>query len=105
MFKDCYASFDQESGIVRLGNSKIEKVLEITLHYCKNAVATQVLGMPRSLTVEELSVMAQKYCKTEIAKNYDEIFEKIEESDVVFVFGSLYLASAMRPKLKNFYKS
>ena len=29
MFKDCYASFDQATGIVRLGNSKIEKILEI----------------------------------------------------------------------------
>ncbi|MBR6503271.1 MAG: alpha-galactosidase [Clostridia bacterium] len=29
MFKDCYASFDKASGIVRLGNSRIEKVLEI----------------------------------------------------------------------------
>ena len=29
MFKDCYASFDEATGYVRLGNSKIEKVLQI----------------------------------------------------------------------------
>ena len=29
MFKDFYASFDKDTGIVRLGNSKIEKILEI----------------------------------------------------------------------------
>ena len=29
MFKDCYANYDQATGIVRLGNSKIEKVLQL----------------------------------------------------------------------------
>ena len=27
MFKDCYASYDENTGFIKLGNSKIEKVL------------------------------------------------------------------------------
>ncbi len=29
MFKDCYAYFDESTGFIRLGNSKIEKVLQV----------------------------------------------------------------------------
>ena len=29
MFKDCYAKYDENSGIIHLGNAKIEKVLEV----------------------------------------------------------------------------
>jgi folylpolyglutamate synthase/dihydropteroate synthase len=62
-----------------------------------------VSGMPRSLNAEELKQKAQKYCETETAKNYDEAIDKIKDNDVIFVFGSLYLASAVRDKLKIFF--
>ena len=29
MFKDCYAKYDENTGLLSLGNSKIQKVLEI----------------------------------------------------------------------------
>ena len=29
MFKDCYASYDENTGFIKLGNSKIEKVLQV----------------------------------------------------------------------------
>jgi folylpolyglutamate synthase/dihydropteroate synthase len=67
-------------------------------------VVVEVEGMPRSLKAEELKQKAKKYCETEIAQNCQEAIEKAKGEDVIFVFGSLYLASAMREKLKNFFK-
>ncbi len=81
-----------------------DEVLETTLPYCKNAVAVEVENMPRALSKEELKELAQKYCQCVTAENYDEAIEKISKEDTVFVFGSLYLASAIRKKLKNFFK-
>lgn len=81
-----------------------EKVLKTTLCYCKRAVAVEIKDMPRSLKAEDLCQMAQKYSTCEIAKDYDTALEKVRGEDIVFVFGSLYLASSIREKLKNFYK-
>lgn len=83
-----------------MADKDCDEVLAKTLPYCKNAVAVEVSGMPRSLNKEELKEKAQKYCETEIAQNYQEAIEKIKDEDVIFVFGSLYLASAIREKLK-----
>ena len=58
-----------------------------------------------ALSADELKVLAQKYCPTKIATTYDEAIQKVAEDEVIFVFGSLYLASAIRPKLKNFFKA
>lgn len=80
-----------------------EQVLKLTLPYCKRVVAVAIENMPRSLEAESLEKMAEKYCVAEIAENYTRAIEKIKDAEVVFVFGSLYLASGMREKLKNFY--
>lgn len=81
-----------------------EKVLKTTLPYCKRVIVVEISGMPRSLKVEELARMAQKYSTCEVAKDYDTALEKVGGEDIVFVFGSLYLASGIREKLKNFYR-
>ncbi len=81
-----------------------EKVLKTTLPYCKNAIAVEIENMPRALKAEKLCEMAQKYTACDIAKDYITALEKIRGEDIVFVFGSLYLASSIRQKLKNFYK-
>ncbi|MBR6533165.1 MAG: bifunctional folylpolyglutamate synthase/dihydrofolate synthase [Clostridia bacterium] len=80
-----------------------QEVLAKTLPYCKKAVAVEVKDFPRALKCEELKIMASKYCPCDTAKSYTEAIEKVLNEDVVFVFGSLYLASAIRDKLKNFY--
>jgi folylpolyglutamate synthase/dihydropteroate synthase len=87
-----------------MADKDCDEVLAKTLRFCKKAVAVEVEGMPRSLKAEELKQKAKKYCETEIAQNYQEAIEKAKGEDVIFVFGSLYLASAMREKLKNFFK-
>lgn len=82
--------------------------LKTTLSYCKNAVAVEVMGMPRSLSSEELCETADKYCKTTIAKSYSEAIEKaktLSGGKPIFVFGSLYLASAIRNILKEIFKN
>lgn len=81
-----------------------DKVLKATLPYCKNAVAVEVKNMPRSLSAEALKYLAEKYCPCITANTYTEAIEKVSEEDIVFVFGSLYLASGIREKLKKFFK-
>ena len=80
----------------------VEKVLATTLPYCKNAVTVEVENMPRSLKAEQLKILAEKYCPCVTAQNYDDALQKIKGEDTIFVFGSLYLASSIREKLKNF---
>ncbi len=80
------------------------QVLKQTLPYCKNAVAVTVEYMPRAISADELKSKAEKYCPCVTAENYDDAISKISKEDTVFVFGSLYLASAIREKLKNFFK-
>ena len=48
--------------------------------------------------------MAEEFCPCITAENYEEAINKISKEDIVFVFGSLYLASAIREKLKNFFE-
>ena len=82
-----------------------QEVLKATLPYCKNAVIVSVENMPRSITKEELKCKAQKYCPCVTAESYDKAIREIAQEDAVFVFGSLYLASSIRGKLKNFFKT
>lgn len=78
-----------------------DEVLRLTLPYCKRAIAVEIENMPRSLKAEALCKLAQQYCPCEVANSYDEAVKKIKDEDVVFVFGSLYLASSIREKLKK----
>lgn len=82
-----------------------DEVLKTVLPYCDNAVAVEVENMPRSLTYNELKNLAEKYCPCITAKNYNEAIQLISKQDTVIVFGSLYLASAIRTQLKNFFNS
>lgn len=81
-----------------------QEVLKITLPYCKNAISVDVENMPRALSKENLKTMAEEFCPCVIAENYDDAIKKLRKEETVFVFGSLYLASAIRDKLKNFFK-
>ena len=80
-----------------------EEVLKTTLPYCKNAVAVAVRNMPRSLSKDDLKELAEKYCPCVTAENYDDAINKVRSEEIIFVFGSLYLASDIREKLKNFF--
>ena len=82
-----------------------EEVLKTVLPYCKNAVAVDVENMLRSLNSGELKKLAEKYCTCVVAQNYDKAIELIAKENAVIIFGSLYLASAIRNKLKKFFNS
>ncbi len=81
-----------------------EEFLNNTLCFCKNAVAVTVTDMPRSLSAEELYNIASKICDCVTAENLANAIDvAIEKSGgkPIFIFGSLYLASAIRPILKE----
>lgn len=80
-----------------------QSVLETTLPFCKKVIAVEVENMPRSLYSNEIQDFAKDFCECDVAKNYDDAISKLNGESTVFVFGSLYLASALREKLKKFY--
>lgn len=91
---------EKPTAIVGMMKDKnVEEVLKTVLKYCKSAVCVTVEGNPRSMTGEELYQIAGKYCHSECVDSLDSAIEKIQKQDTV-VFGSLYLASAIRKKLK-----
>ncbi len=81
------------------------EVLKTLLPNCKNVITVTVSENPRSISAEALMSLARPYCENcFIAENYDDAIEKavrLSEGKPVFVFGSLYLASAIRNKLLN----
>lgn len=80
-----------------------KEVLKRTLPYCKKAIAVEATNLPRAIKKEDLKIMADEYCQTLTAKTYDEAINSVGGEEVIFVFGSLYLASSIREKLKNFF--
>lgn len=80
------------------------EVLGKVLPKVKTAVAVRVEGMPRSLDEKTLCMAASQYCSCVTAERYDEALEKAEELSAgggIVIFGSLYLASGIREKLKK----
>ncbi len=85
-----------------------ETVLKETLPYCKNTICVEVPEMPRSLTSTELCSITSEFCSSETAADIESaVYRALELSkgNPIFVFGSLYLAAAARPILKNFFKN
>ncbi len=81
--------------------------LATTLINCKSCVTVKVDGMERSLNAAELSKTASKFCECFTSEDYVTAIRKANEisgGEPIFVFGSLYLASAIREELKNFFK-
>lgn len=85
-------------------DKNVDEVLKTVLKYCKSAVAVTVPCNPRSLKAEELCKKAQKYCSCVTADSLLSAL-KITEGEDIVVFGSLYLASAIRPLLLKKYKN
>ena len=81
------------------------EALKITLPHCKNVITVTVKENPRAISAEALASLAKPYCQNCFtASDYGEAIRKavaLSEGNPVFVFGSLYLASAIRNKLFN----
>ncbi len=82
-----------------------QTLLQQCLPYIYKAVAVGVENAPRTLSANDLSKAANKYTQCVTAQSYDNAIEILKDEEVVFVFGSLYLASTIREKLKSFYKN
>lgn len=80
-----------------------ESVLGECLPYIYKAVAVTVENAPRTLSAYELSAIAKKYTDCVTADGYDEAIEILKDEEVIFIFGSLYLASSIREKIKNHF--
>lgn len=81
--------------------------LNTTLKHCETAIAVEVEGMSRSLKADELKLSAENVCKCITAENYIDavsMASSLSKGRSVFIFGSLYLASAIRPYLKEYFK-
>lgn len=77
--------------------------------YCSVVITVTVKENSRSISAEDLSKLAKKHIQNVIvAETYDQAIsfakEKSDGKKPIFVCGSLYLASAIREKLKNTFK-
>lgn len=74
-----------------------EEYLSVLLPYFDRVITVEVENNPRSFAAEELKNIAVKYCKNVIsAQSYCDALRKAEGNGVLFITGSLYLASDMR---------
>ena len=87
-----------------MGDKNYGEVLAKTLPYCKNVVCVTPEG-PRSLPADELCCQAKKYCDNVFVADTLEtsilLAKEVSKSQPIFVFGSLYLASQLRPLLNK----
>lgn len=81
----------------------IEEVLKTTLRFCDKCICVNIKNVPRAISAKELNLIASKYCKSEAMEDFESAFEKAyKDSDSIFIFGSLYLASEAKKVLNNF---
>lgn len=79
----------------------IKTVLKQTLVYFDRVITVRAACMPRAVSAEELCELASEFCKeASAAQDYKSALSLATSSeDRVFIFGSLYLASGIRPLL------
>ena len=76
-----------------------QEVLSKTLPFCENVICVSP-NVPRALPAEELATVARQYCKNvTVCENLEQALT-IADGNTTFVFGSLYLASEIRPLLR-----
>lgn len=79
-------------------DKNVKEVLREVLKHCDSAVCVTVPNNPRSMSGEELCEIASEFCNCSVADSLEMAIEKTKEQNTV-IFGSLYLASAIRPLL------
>ncbi len=89
-----------------LKDKDCESFLETVIPLCDEVLCVSVPNNPRTMSGEELSQLVQRYCQK--VKTLDSVELAIKEventKNTVFVFGSLYLASAVRELLPKIFK-
>ncbi len=84
--------------------------LREVLKYCSDVITVTVKENPRTISSEELAKLAEEFCGSVTAcESYDAALdlanEKTKGKKPLFVFGSLYLAGAVRENLISRYTS
>lgn len=82
-------------------DKNVDEVLLSLLPLCKSVITVTVPNNPRAMDAEELSQKAEKYCgDVMVAENLDLALKQAKnKGNTIFIFGSFYLASAVRPLL------
>ncbi len=77
----------------------VDCVLSILLPYFDTVICTEVSDNPRAVSSVTLANMAKEFCQNVIAEPVTEraVERALNAGESVFVFGSLYLASEIRP--------
>ncbi len=99
-----YKSITAVIGMCKDKNYK--EFLNETLPLCENAVCVTI-DNPRALNCEELKKSAEEHCKAVATSNVAQAYEtalELSNGNPIFIFGSLYLASEIRPILMEKYK-
>ncbi len=97
----------QNSSICAVAGMMADKdykyVLEKILPLCEKAIAVKCASVDRALGEEELCNIAKQYCPCETAKTFEEALSRAmaTDTDIIVVFGSLYLAAALREIIKE----
>lgn len=98
---DALKDYENITAIIGVMKDKnYREVLAKTLPLCKKIICVKP-SVPRALTADELAQEAQKYCSDVLAvENIEDALLHLDNNPT-FVFGSLYLASEIRPLLRR----
>lgn len=93
-------------GMVR--DKDYQEFLARTLPHCSSVITVKAADIPRALEASELATAAKRCCDdVSIAADYNDAIKIAAQkagNNPIFVFGSLYLASGIRPALYEFFK-
>ena len=78
------------------------------LKYCSHVITVTVKENPRTISAEQLAELAKEFCgNVTVAESYSDALDiakaKTGDKKPLFVFGSLYLAGAVREELISRY--
>ena len=93
-----------------MADKNCQGFLKQVLPYCESFITVTVKENPRTISAEDLAKLSADYCKdVTVAEDYGKAIEiakaKAQGKKPVFVFGSLYLAGAIREQLISAFNS
>ena len=88
-----------------LKDKDCENFLKTVIPLCDEVLCVTVPYNPRSMSAEELSQLTQKYCENvKVCETIEAALKGVKSAkNAVFVFGSLYLASAARSEIPKIF--
>ena len=92
--------------IAMMSDKDVTGSLAEILPFCTDVTVTNLAYSPRAMPVEEISIIAKKYCPTvycedDPVKAFETVLSRCNKDEVILICGSLYLASELRPVVIN----